>query len=36
GRTPYIEIARICHVSGGTIHDRMKKREDMGKIKLIK
>ncbi len=24
-RTPYLEIARICHVSGGTIHVRMKK-----------
>lgn len=32
-RTPYLEIARICHVSGGTIHVRMKKMEDM---KLIK
>lgn len=32
-RTPYLEIARICHVSGGTIHVRMKKMEDMGLIK---
>lgn len=24
-RTPYLEIARECHVSGGTIHVRMKK-----------
>ncbi|MGL4774204.1 MAG: Lrp/AsnC ligand binding domain-containing protein [Clostridium sp.] len=32
-RTPYLEIARICHVSGGTIHVRMKKMEDMGIIK---
>ncbi len=24
-RTPYLEIARLCHVSGGTIHVRMKK-----------
>lgn len=32
-RTPYLEIARICHVSGGTIHVRMKKMEDMGMIK---
>lgn len=31
-RTPYLEIARICHVSGGTIHVRMKKMEDMGII----
>ena len=28
-RTPYLEIARICHVSGGTIHVRMKKMEDL-------
>lgn len=32
-RTPYLEIARICHVSGGTIHVRMKKMEEMGIIK---
>jgi len=32
-RTPYLEIARICHVSGGTIHVRMKKMEDSGIIK---
>lgn len=32
-RTPYLEIARICHVSGGTIHVRMKKMEDMGLLK---
>lgn len=32
-RTPYLEIARICHVSGGTIHVRMKKMEDMGIIR---
>ena len=32
-RTPYLEIARICHVSGGTIHVRMKKMEDYGIIK---
>lgn len=31
--TPYLEIARICHVSGGTIHVRMKKMEDLGIIK---
>lgn len=32
-RTPYLEIARLCHVSGGTIHVRMKKMEDLGIIK---
>ena len=31
-RTPYLEIARVCHVSGGTIHVRMKKMEDLGII----
>jgi Lrp/AsnC family transcriptional regulator for asnA, asnC and gidA len=31
-RTPYLEIARICHVSGGTIHVRMKKMEDLNII----
>lgn len=31
-RTPYLEIARICHVSGGTIHVRIKKMEDYGII----
>lgn len=35
-RTPYLEIARMCHVSGGTIHVRMKKMEDMGIIKGTK
>ncbi|SUY46857.1 AsnC family transcriptional regulator [Clostridium putrefaciens] len=35
-RTPYLEIARICHVSGGTIHVRMKKMEDIGMIKGTK
>lgn len=35
-RTPYLEIARNCHVSGGTIHVRMKKMEDMGIIKGTK
>lgn len=29
-KTPYLEIARMCHVSGGTIHVRMKKMEDLG------
>ncbi|NFH80642.1 AsnC family transcriptional regulator [Clostridium botulinum] len=32
-RTPYLEIARICHVSGGTIHVRMEKMEDLGIIR---
>jgi Lrp/AsnC family transcriptional regulator, regulator for asnA, asnC and gidA len=31
-RTPFLEIARQCHVSGGTIHVRMKKMEDIGII----
>lgn len=31
-RTPYLEIARTCHVSGGTIHVRMKKMEDLNII----
>ncbi|MBU5483829.1 Lrp/AsnC ligand binding domain-containing protein [Clostridium sp. MSJ-11] len=32
-RTPYLEIARQCHVSGGTIHVRIKKMEDLEIIK---
>jgi Lrp/AsnC family transcriptional regulator for asnA, asnC and gidA len=32
-RIPFLEIARKCHVSGGTIHVRIKKMEDMGIIK---
>jgi len=32
-RTPYLEIARHCHVSGGTIHVRMNKMQDMGLVK---
>lgn len=35
-RTPYLEIARNCHVSGGTIHVRMKKMEENGIIKGTK
>lgn len=35
-RTPFLEIARQCHVSGGTIHVRMKRMEDMGIIKGTK
>ncbi|MGH4051173.1 MAG: Lrp/AsnC ligand binding domain-containing protein [Clostridium sp.] len=32
-RKPYLEIARNCHVSGGTIHVRMNKMQEMGLIK---
>lgn len=35
-RTPFLEISRQCHVSGGTIHVRMKKMEDMNIIKGTK
>ncbi len=35
-RTPFLEIARKCHVSGGTIHVRMKKMHDIGIIKGTK
>lgn len=35
-RTPFLEIARQCHVSGGTIHVRMKKMEDLGIIQGTK
>jgi Lrp/AsnC family transcriptional regulator for asnA, asnC and gidA len=35
-RTPFLEIARQCHVSGGTIHVRMKKMEDLSIIKGTK
>lgn len=35
-RTPYLEIARKCHVSGGTIHVRMNKMDEMGLIKGTK
>lgn len=31
-KKPYLEIARMCHVSGGTIHVRMKKMEELGII----
>ena len=33
-RTPYLEIARMCHVSGGTIHVRMKKMEHKIMLKI--
>ena len=32
-RISYLEIARLCDVSGSTIHVRMKKIEDLGIIK---
>lgn len=32
-RIPYLEIARRFHVSGGTIHVRMNKMQEMGIIK---
>ena len=35
-RTPFLEVARQCHVSGGTIHVRMKKMEELGIIKGTK
>ena len=35
-RTPYLEIARQCHVSGGTIHVRMNKMQELGLIKGTK
>lgn len=31
--TPYTEIAKQVHVSGGTVHVRMKKMEQMGIVK---
>jgi Lrp/AsnC family transcriptional regulator for asnA, asnC and gidA len=30
---PYTEIAKMIHVSGGTVHVRMKKLEDLGIVK---
>lgn len=35
-RTPFLEIARQCHVSGGTIHVRMNKMQELGIIKGTK
>ncbi len=35
-RTPFLEIARQCHVSGGTIHVRMNKMQEMAIIKGTK
>lgn len=31
-RTPYLEIARLCNVSGATVHLRIQKMEKMGLI----
>ena len=31
-RTPFLEIARECGISGAAIHQRIKKLEDMGVI----
>lgn len=31
-RKPYLEIARVCGVSGAAIHQRVKKLEDLGVI----
>lgn len=32
-RTPYLEVARKCNVSGGTIHVRINKLEELGIIR---
>jgi Lrp/AsnC family transcriptional regulator for asnA, asnC and gidA len=32
-RTPYLEIARICNVSGAAIHQRMQRMEEAGVFK---
>lgn len=32
-KKPYTEVAKLVHVSGGTVHVRMKKLEDMGIVK---
>ncbi|MEM6265079.1 MAG: AsnC family transcriptional regulator, partial [Bacteroidota bacterium] len=31
-RTPYLEIARACNVSGATVHLRVQKMEKLGLI----
>ncbi|MDA3779097.1 MAG: Lrp/AsnC ligand binding domain-containing protein [Bacteroidales bacterium] len=31
-RTPFLEIARVCGISGAAIHQRIKKLEDLGVI----
>jgi len=33
GKTTYAEVAKAVHVSGGTVHGRMKKMEEMGVVK---
>ncbi len=33
GKTTYAEVAKAVHVSGGTVHGRMKKMEEMGIVK---
>jgi len=32
-KMPYTEVAKAAHVSGGTVHVRMKKMEDLGVVK---
>jgi len=32
GKTTYAEVAKAVHVSGGTVHGRMKKMEEMGVV----
>ncbi|MDD3663693.1 MAG: Lrp/AsnC ligand binding domain-containing protein [Bacteroidales bacterium] len=32
-RTPYLEIARLCHVSGAAVHQRIQKMEEAGVIR---
>ncbi len=33
GKATYAEVAKAVHVSGGTVHGRMKKMEEMGVVK---
>lgn len=33
GKTPYTDVAKQIHVSGGTVHVRMKKLEQLGIVK---
>jgi Lrp/AsnC family transcriptional regulator for asnA, asnC and gidA len=33
GKTPYTDVAKMIHVSGGTVHVRMKKLEQMGIVR---
>lgn len=32
-KMPYTEVAKVAHVSGGTVHVRMKKMEELGIVK---